>query len=237
MTQVIAEAGVAHQGSLEKACALVRHAVDAGADAVKFQAYEADEFPWKNHATTDTLRRCQLKPEDFGVLAAYCAHLGIEFLCTPFQAKWVPLLDALKVKRFKASSQSVDNAALLAAIRATSKPLIISNGMCTESELRDAVAPWGRNATILSCVSKYPTEETDIDLTAMTRLLVEFPDCDIGWSDHTRGMFACVAAAKMGAAVVEKHMTLGDSNEPDACCSLDPAALKHMVSQIRVVTR
>lgn len=234
---IIAEAGVAHQGSLEKACELARHAHAAGADAVKFQAYTTYDFVAKSRATYETLERCHLAPSAYAVISSYCAHLGIEFLCTPFQPRWVDVLQKLGVKRWKISSQSVIDSELLCAVAATNKPVIISNGIHPASISR-ALALIGRNDihTILSCVSKYPTEEEDVDISSMDLLSAEYPVCDIGWSDHTRGMFACLAAAQAGATVIEKHFGLGDANEPDACCSLTPSGLAHMVKQIRAVT-
>jgi N,N'-diacetyllegionaminate synthase len=258
---IIAEAGVNHNGSIERALALVDVAADAGADAVKFQTFRADDvvLPGTEKASyqkTQTglgdqhsmIKALELSEADHERIAAHCRDREIEFMSTPFDFWSADLLVRLGIRRVKIPSGELTNRPFIEYLARNDLPIILSTGMARLEEVTDAVSwiaqtrkemgfsqPLAKLLTILHCTSNYPAAFEDVNLRAMTTLAdtLEFP---VGYSDHTLGIEIAIAAVAMGANVIEKHFTLNRSLPgPDHQASLDPAQLKALVAGIRHV--
>jgi len=251
-TLIIAEAGVNHNGDLAIAKRLIDAAAGAGADVVKFQTFSADRMVTRDAAKADyqkrsgrdesqhaMLRRLELTPEMHEALIAHCRSRDIEFLSTPFDAESVELLADLGIGRFKIASGELTNLPLLRSIGARRGEVIVSTGMATLDDIRNALAvleqagtPRSR-VTVLHCNTEYPSPMADVNLLAMATIR-ETLAVRVGYSDHTLGIEVAVAAVALGASVIEKHFTL-DRNQlgPDHRASLEPAELKAMVEAIR----
>lgn len=319
---IIAEAGVNHNGDMDRALALVDAAADAGADAVKFQTFKAERLvagdaPKADYQKRQTdaaetqlemLRKLELDVPAHERLLAHCRERGIEFLSTPFDLESVDLLKALGVHRFKVPSGEITNLPLLERIAATGKPVLLSTGMSTLGDIEAALGilergwlehgwlecgdlphpgaapgdageggawgrqPWGRPAwggpstesavaapdasdptspvdtaykacavrghvTVLHCNTQYPTPFADVNLRAMQTIRHAFPGVAVGFSDHTPGIAIPLAAAALGAVVIEKHFTLDRTLPgPDHAASLEPDELRAMVDGIRAIS-
>lgn len=279
---IIAEAGVNHNGSMELALALVDAAAEAGADAVKFQTFQASRLVSRTArkaayqvATTGAddsqfamLERLELDRDAHATLIAHCRARGIQFLSTPFDVESVALLAGeFDLPRLKVPSGEITNAPLLLAMARTGKPIIVSTGMCTLGEIEDALgvlafgytaapdappslaafrvafasdAGWRalvERVVVLHCTTEYPAPLDEVNLRAM-RVIGEAFGLPVGYSDHTEGIAIPVAAAALGAVLIEKHFTLDRSLPgPDHRASLEPAELTAMVRGIRDVAR
>jgi N-acetylneuraminate synthase len=257
---VIAEAGVNHNGSLDLAERLVDAAVEAGADAVKFQTFRAEELVSKyapkaayqrrttGEAETQLamVKKLELDDRSHERVFEHCAKAGIEFLSTPFDPVSVDALVRLGVRRLKVPSGEITNPLLLRAVARTGLPLIISTGMSTLEDVARALdviasatpsgAPAARDRlTLLHCTTEYPAPLAEVNLRAMTAMSNAF-GLRVGYSDHTRGTTIPIAAAALGACIVEKHFTLDRSMPgPDHAASLEPGELRDMVRAIRDV--
>ncbi|HEY0366982.1 MAG TPA: N-acetylneuraminate synthase [Pyrinomonadaceae bacterium] len=250
---VIAEAGVNHNGDLKVARALIDVAVEARADAVKFQTFRADRLATADapkaeyqlrttgneEAQFEMLRRLELSADAHRELQSYCHERGMIFLSTPFDEEAVDLLDELGVPAFKISSGDLTNSPLLEYVASKGKPVILSTGMSELSELIEAVS--GLNTAgcetpiLLHCVSNYPADPAEVNLRAMQTMRAAF-DVPVGFSDHTEGMDISLAAVALGACVIEKHFTLDRTLPgPDHRASLEPAELRELVRSIRRV--
>jgi N,N'-diacetyllegionaminate synthase len=227
---IIAEAGINHCGSLDRALKMVEVAADAGANVIKFQSFTADKLGYDEKLTA-FLKGVELSKDDHHKLKLKADKCKIEFMSTPFSAEWVDFLVRLGVKRLKISSGKVKDKAFVDYARATDLPLIISNGMCTPEELAAITTP---RMTVLYCVSQYPTPLHKVDFRKMMALKNNY--YNYGFSDHTQGIAASVIAAASGAAVIEKHFTLDRRLAgPDQICSIEPDELKQMVLEIRQI--
>jgi N,N'-diacetyllegionaminate synthase len=252
---VIAEAGVNHNGDLALALALCDAAKQAGADAVKFQTFRAEDLvvpgaptaEYQSRQTGDRdqfamLQRLELSETQHAQIKAHCDAIGIEFFSTPFSVDAVEMLLRLGVKRFKLSSGELTHRTLVERTAATQVPLLVSTGMATMEEIAEALA-WVRSSrgnlndvVVLHCTSAYPATDDTLNLTAMHQMRREL-GVPIGYSDHSQGIEAPLAAVALGASVIEKHLTL-DNNMPgpDHCASLEPAGFARMVRGIRRVS-
>lgn len=255
---LIAEAGVNHNGQLDLALQLVDAAHAAGADAVKFQTFRAEDLAlpgtataaYQQGATGETdqftmLRKLELSAEQHQIIAAHCARIGIEFMSTPFSEEAVDLLVSLGVRRLKLSSGEIVNRPLLDRAAATGLPLILSTGMATLAEVQQAVgwvqAAWaqrtpesvGAPLTLLQCTSAYPAPDDALNLRAIATLR-EATGLPTGYSDHSLGNAAALAAVALGACVVEKHITLDRTLPgPDHRASSEPPEFAALVRDIR----
>jgi len=276
---VIAEAGVNHNGSLEMALKLVDAAKQAGADAVKFQSFKTDQLVSRSAQKADyqkaqtapaesqheMLCRLELGEEAHQRLIDHCREVNIDFLSSPFDLQsLVMLVERFDLPLLKLGSGELTNAPLLLAVAQSNRPLILSTGMATLEEVKEAlgVLAFGylnqqgvpsqtlfaeayesgngqvllrKNVTLLHCTTEYPAPYTDINLKAMDSLRNEF-DLPVGYSDHSEGLAITLAAVARGACVIEKHFTL-DRNllGPDHKASLEPDGLKLMVEGIRQI--
>lgn len=250
---IIAEAGVNHNGDIDIAKRLVEVASAAGADAVKFQSFVADELvsncapkaDYQMQTTTsdesqlEMLQRLELSKTAHFRLRDYCHKQGILFLSTPFDAPSVELLQELEVPAFKVASPDLTNPVLLKHIAGTGKPMFVSTGMSYLEEVSDAVATirqtGNEQIVLLHCVSNYPAAASDVNLRAIESMSETF-DVPVGYSDHTLGLAVPLAATALGACVIEKHFTLDKSmTGPDHLASLAPKEMESMVRGIRTV--
>jgi N-acetylneuraminate synthase len=253
---IIAEAGVNHNGRLDLALRLVDAAKAAGADAVKFQTFRAEDLAlpgaataaYQHSATGQTdqmamLRALELDEAQHAAIAAHCAAVGIEFMSTPFSESAVDLLVRLGVRRLKISSGEIVNRPLLDRAAATGLPLILSTGMATLDEVQQAISwvrqGWSARAlpepplAVLHCTSAYPAPDDALNLRAIVTLRAA-TGLPVGYSDHSLGRVAALAAVALGAQVVEKHLTLDRRLAgPDHAASSEPEEFAALVRDIR----
>lgn len=275
---VIAEAGVNHNGDEGLARDLVKAAADAGADAVKFQAFRATDLVGKlapkasyqlastdrNESQHQMLHRLELSQNAFSKLYAYCSKLGIEFLASPFDPANATFLSKLGVSSLKLGSGEITNAQLLMTAGRTKLPIMLSTGMSSLADIEAALGVLAfayiqpdsppcvaafrqayeseaarkvlaKRVVLLHCTTEYPAPMAEVNLKAIDTLRSAF-GLPVGYSDHTAGIVVPIAAAALGATVIEKHLTL-DRNlpGPDHQASLDPIEFTSMVAGIRTV--
>lgn len=260
-TIIIAEAGVNHNGNLEMAREMVRKAKEAGADYVKFQTAVPElvisTYAPKAEYQKDTtgsgesqLEMCKaihLPLTDYAGLKALCDEIGIGFMSTPFDLVSIDLLNSLGQDYFKVPSGEITNLPYLRKIAAAGRPVILSCGMSTLDEIEDAILVLTgehpkypsvsslkrKDIIVLHCNTQYPTPYRDVNLRAMLEIRDRL-GVRVGYSDHTQGIEVSLAAAALGAEVVEKHFTLSRSLPgPDHRASIEPHELRLLVSCIR----
>lgn len=254
---IIAEAGVNHNGDIDLAKKLIQVAVNAGADAIKFQTFKAGllttsqapkadyqkKTSGSDQSQQDMLSALELSENDHIELIKYAGEKGILFLSTPFDHHSIDLLDKLGLEIFKIGSGDLTNIPYLRHIGGLGKRVILSTGMSVMDEVQVALntlveAGTSINKiTLLHANTAYPTEYKDVNLLAMKTIANEF-DVSVGYSDHTPGIEVPVAAVALGAEIIEKHVTLDRSMKgPDHKASLEPAELTEMVKAIRNVEK
>ncbi len=249
---IIAEAGVNHNGSLANAKKLVDAAKEAGADAVKFQAFNTEELATKDAEKAsyqdandprhknqfEMLKSLELQADEFRELAAYCKSKGILFLCTPFDIKSVDLLESLNVPAYKIPSGEITNVPYLRYIAKKKKPMLISTGMANMDEVKRVLSiiyeQGNKQVALFQCVTSYPAPPGLLNLKAMETMQKEFK-VPVGFSDHSKGIVADIVATALGACMIEKHFTLDKTMKgPDHKASLEPDELKEMIESIRL---
>lgn len=252
---IIAEAGVNHNGNLELAYQMVEAAARSGADIVKFQTFQPEcvvsKFAEKasyQKATTgatetqlDMVRKLFLPLETFDKLRIRCEECGIGFMSTPFDLGSIDALKTLKMPFWKIPSGEITNLPYLIKIASLREKVILSTGMCRMEEIEKALEilkSYGTSdITLLHCTTEYPAPYEEVNLLAMESMRKTF-DLPIGYSDHTEGTEIPVAAAALGAVVIEKHFTLSKEMEgPDHKASLTPEELRQMVQSVRKIER
>lgn len=251
---IIAEAGVNHNGSMENAFRLVDAAADAGVDYIKFQTFKAEklvsgsakkaDYQIQNTRNSEEtqlqmLQKLELSQEQHAQLIAYCRKKNIQFFSTAFDLDSLEYLYEVGLKMVKIPSGEITNLPYLRKAACLFRQVILSTGMTTISEIKDAVSVFTdagipkENITILHCNTEYPTPMDDVNLKAMLHIQEVFAT-EVGYSDHTLGIEVPIAAVALGASIVEKHFTLDKKmNGPDHSASLEPDELKAMVSAIR----
>lgn len=251
MIRIIAEAGVNHNGSLETAKKLALAAREAGADIVKYQTFQPEklvtetaqkagyqkETTGAGESQLEMLKKLALSYDEFRELKAYCEEIGIEFLSTAFDLESVAFLHELGCGIWKIPSGEITNLPYLRKIASYHEEVILSTGMATMEEIREAMdalkAGGAGKITLLHCTTAYPAPFDQINLRAMLTLGETF-GVPIGYSDHSRGISVACAAAALGATVLEKHFTLDRNMEgPDHKASLEPGELKEMTESVR----
>ena len=253
-TLIIAEAGVNHNGSLVLAKRLIDKAAEAGADIVKFQTFKASKLATKaarkaayqranfqehDDSQYGMLKKLELNEEMHLELMAYCKQCGISFLSTGFDEDSIDLLDKLDMPFYKIPSGEITNKPYLQHIAKKGKPVVMSTGMSTIDDIREALnvlTDTGLDLSkiaVLHCNTEYPTPMEDVNLLAMHHIGDTF-GVKVGYSDHTKGIEVPIAAVALGAEIIEKHFTLDRKMEgPDHKASLEPDELKAMVQAIR----
>lgn len=251
--KIIAEVGVNHNGNLEIAQRLIRIAAKAGADYVKFQTFRAErvvtasakkaDYQNKNTGSNESqlemIKSLELSDDDHLALLQCCKYNGIKFLSTGFDLASLDYLNQLGLDFFKIPSGEITNLPFLRKVASYNKPIVMSTGMSTMSEVREATEALFAggvsrdNLTILHCNTEYPTPYKDVNLKAMVKMGAEL-DVHFGYSDHTMGIEVALAAVAMGAKVIEKHITLDRNMKgPDHKASIEPDELVNMISGIR----
>ena len=252
---VIAEAGVNHNGDLTLARKLIDVAIEAKADAVKFQTFKAErlvcvsakkanyqlETTNPQESQLDMLRKLELTKQQHIELIAYCKEKNILFLSTPFDEESADLLHELNVPLFKIPSGEITNIPFLKHIAKKGKPMIVSTGMSCLAEVEKAIEAIegedNKAICLLHCVSNYPAKAEDVNLKAISTLLAAF-SYPTGYSDHTLGIEIALAACARGACVIEKHFTLDKRMPgPDHRSSLEPKELKALIAGIRLIEK
>jgi N,N'-diacetyllegionaminate synthase len=250
---IIAEAGINHNGSIELAKKLIDVAVEAGADAVKFQTFKADKLVSKRAQKADyqkqttsldetqyeMIKKLELDENGHRVLISYCKDKEIIFLSTPFDHDSIDLLNSFQMAIFKIPSGEITNLPYLRHIGSLGKEVILSTGMANLNEVQDALevlikaGTSKEKITVLHATTEYPCPIGEVNLRAMQTIKAAF-GVKVGYSDHTQGIEVPIAAVAMGACVIEKHFTLDCTMEgPDHKASLEPEKLKAMVQSIR----
>jgi len=250
---VIAELGVNHDGSVDRALALVDAAATAGADAIKLQLFRADLLMSKaaklaayqtaagEHDPVEMLRRLELSIDQMAPIVARAHARGLHAIVTVFTASLIPDSLSLPWDAYKTASPDIVHQPLLSALAATGKPIIISTGASTLDEVRRAVH-WLTSAhdrlAILQCVSSYPTPQCDAAFDGIAALAAAFPTLPIGYSDHLASTISGAQCVIMGAALLEKHFTYNrDAPGPDHAASLDAPALADYITLARIAAR
>lgn len=248
---IIAEAGVNHNGSLEMALQLVDKAVEIGADCVKFQTFKAEqivtatspkasyqlEVTDRQESQFEMLKKLELDREAFKTIKDYCDKKGIRFLSTPYNPEDADLLHSIGVDGFKIASGQLVETPFLEYVAKFGRQMIISTGMATMEEVREAVqairAAGNDNIIVLQCNTDYPSKISDTNIRAMLTMRDELK-VRVGYSDHVPNNYACYAAVALGAEVIEKHFTL-DNNlpGPDHSSSLEPEAFRELIDGVR----
>lgn len=238
MTYIIAEIGVNHAGSQAIARKLIDEAIEAGADAVKFQTFSAERLEPEGPRRR-MLSGLEFTKQTWFGLCEYAGSKNIEFLSTPFSVEDLYFLETLGLDRIKISSGSLGDEKLLKEAARNNHQLIISTGMSDIKRIKQAIEWTGRRMgeriTLLHCTSSYPTPVKEVNLRAMMTLRSHF-SCPVGLSDHTTSINVPIAASALGAIIIEKHITLSrDMGGPDHHASLEPHEFKQMVQGIREV--
>lgn len=252
---IIAEAGDNHNGSLELAFQLVDKAAEAGADCVKFQTFVTEEVISKraekaeyqkestgsDESQYEMVKKLELTFDNFRQLQQYAKEKGLMFLSTPFDIPSVDFLESIHVPYFKIPSGEITNLPYLIRIAQTGRDIILSTGMAQMDEIESAVTILKEHGaggiSLLHCNTEYPTPMEDVNLRAMLTLKEKF-GVRVGYSDHTKGIEVPIAAAALGAEIIEKHFTLDHNMEgPDHKASLEPDELKAMVEGIRNIEK
>lgn len=251
---IIAEAGVNHNGDINNAFKLIDAAVDAGVDYVKFQTFKSENLVSKtaikadyqientkksNETQLEMLKALELSYEQHYQLIHYCKQKNIQFFSTAFDLESLLKLKQIGLDTVKIPSGEITNLPYLRLAAQLFSRVILSTGMSTVEDIRGAVEVFIKsgisknNITILHCNTEYPTPMQDVNLKAMLDIQREF-GTDVGYSDHTLGIEVPIAAAALGARIIEKHFTI-DRNMPgpDHKASLEPEELKKMVKCIR----
>ncbi|WP_415902798.1 N-acetylneuraminate synthase family protein [Neptuniibacter sp. QD29_5] len=250
---LIAEIGVNHDGSFERAKSLIDLAQASGANAVKFQSFSAKDLA--RHDTPkveyqiettgaetshyEMLTSLELNAEEELGLLEYCNRIGIDFISTPYSVAAVESLDNMGVKQFKVASADIIDIPLLEAISVTGKPVILALGMASLGEIENALACFSNyhpsDVVLLHCVSNYPCSDESLNLQVIRTLQATFPH-PVGFSDHSLGTLAGCVSVSLGAKVIEKHFT-SDSTlpGPDHRASSEPDEFRELVNNVRRV--
>ncbi len=247
---IVAEAGVNHNGKIKIAKQLVDDAVASGVDAVKFQTFKSEMLTTKqanlaeyqkdqikeHESQFDMIKQLELSYDSFVELKEYCDKKGILFLSTPHSSDAVDFLDPI-MPAFKIGSGDLTNLPFLRMVASRGKPIFLSTGMANLQEVREAVQAIqevGKSELLLlHCLTNYPADIRDSNLRAIRTMKSEF-NLPVGFSDHTMGIAASIAAVALGACMIEKHFTTNRNLPgPDHKASLEPEQLTELVETIR----
>lgn len=246
---ITGEIGINHNGDLDKALALVDAAADAGCDAVKFQKRTPEictprdqwdierDTPWGRMTYIDYRHRVEFGEDEYQAIDAHCRERGIDWFASPWDTEAVAFLEKFDVPAHKVASASLTDDVLLRELRATGRTVILSTGMSTPAQIRHAVEVLG-SANILLChaTSTYPAVADELNLRVIHTLQAEYPNVPIGYSGHETGLQTTLAAVALGAAFVERHITLDRAMwGSDQAASVEPGGLTRLVRDIRTI--
>ena len=248
---IIAEIGQAHEGSLGIAHSYIDALKDTGVTAVKFQTHIAEaesspaepfrvKFSYEDETRMDYWRRMEFTPEQWQGLKVHCDEAGLEFISSPFSNAAVDLLEGIGVKRYKIGSGEVSNYLMLEKIARTGKPILLSSGMSSFDELQQTISflkEFGNELKLFQCTTAYPTQPEDWGLNVITELKKRFA-LPVGFSDHSGDVYACLAAASLGAELFEFHVVFDKKMfGPDAPASLTINQVKKLTEGLRQTKR
>ncbi|MFC4514008.1 MULTISPECIES: N-acetylneuraminate synthase family protein [Streptomyces] len=246
---VTGEIGINHNGDLATALALVDAAADAGCDAVKFQKRTPEictprdqwdverDTPWGRMTYIEYRHRVEFGEDEYRAIDEHCARRGIAWFASPWDAESVAFLEKFDVPAHKVASASLTDDELLRALRATGRTVVLSTGMSTPRQIRHAVEVLGSdNIVLCHATSTYPAKAAELNLRVINTLMAEYPNVPIGYSGHETGLQTTLAAVALGAAFVERHITLDRAMwGSDQAASVEPGGLSRLVRDIRVV--
>jgi|SaaInlV_165m_DNA_3_1040750.scaffolds.fasta_scaffold20490_2 N,N'-diacetyllegionaminate synthase len=240
---LIAEIGINHNGDLNKAIDLIKAAKESGADTAKLQTYVTEKRVTKDNPVYDILKKCELSFKDHKELFDFAKSINFKIFSTAFDDDSIYLLEELNTPAYKIASFDSVNKKLISKIEQTNKPVIMSTGMTTKSELDEALNIISKNRTketelaIMHCVSSYPLKEDEANLATINYLKSFFPG-PVGFSDHSLTDTLIKYSVASGSTIIEKHFTLSREDEgPDHKLSADPKMLKEIVSQIKNIKK
>jgi len=240
-TYIIAEIGINHGGDISLAKKIIDSVARTGADAVKFQTYLTEKRVSKDSPIFDILKKCELPFEAFKELQAYSNKLNLDFFSTPFDSESVEYLESINIDLYKIASFDIGNMDLLEKVAKTNKPIIMSVGMSNIDEISSAyncIKKYNNKIALLHCVSSYPTDESDSNISAIFNLKESFKDCIIGQSDHTNDIDVPAYSVSAGAQILEKHFKIDESMEcVDSPVSITELQLKNLVLQTRRIEK
>jgi N-acetylneuraminate synthase len=248
-TYIIAEIGINHNGSLDIAKKLIDEAAAAGCSAVKFQKRTPElcvprdqwdierDTPWGRMTYMEYRHKVEFSFVEFVEINRHCRERGIDWFASCWDELSVDFIEQFDPPIYKAASASLTDHALLAKMKATGKPLIISTGMSTMKEIMEAVEAIGTdNLLIAHSTSAYPCPLEELNLRMIHTLQALFPNTPIGYSGHETGLATTVAAVAMGACFVERHFTLDRAMwGSDQAASVEPTGMHRLVKDIRAI--
>ncbi|MEM9823699.1 MAG: N-acetylneuraminate synthase family protein [Bacteroidota bacterium] len=249
-TFIIAEIGQAHDGSLGILHSYIDAVATTGVDAIKFQTHIAEaesstfepfrvNFSFEDASRFDYWKRMSFSKEQWVGIKEHCEEKGLEFLSSPFSQAAVDLLEEIGVKRYKIGSGEVNNFLMLEKIARTGKPIILSSGMSSFSELDASVQflqPFGNELSILQCTTSYPTPAERIGLNVISELIERYPGIRIGLSEHTSKIYTGIAAVALGARLLEFHAVFDRRIfGPDATSSMTIDEIQQLVEGVRFI--
>ena len=244
---IIAEIAQAHEGSLGIAHSYIDSLATCGLDAIKFQTHIAEaesseyemfrvNFSYEDKTRLDYWKRMEFTSEQWRGLAQHCNEKGVEFMSSPFSCTAVDLLESLNIKRYKIGSGELQNYLMLEKIARTGKPIILSSGMSNWQELDETIhfiKPFGNDLSLLQCTTAYPTVAGQWGLDQIVEMKKRY-GLTTGFSDHSGKSFVCIAAAAMGAEILEFHVVFDKQMfGPDAKASLTIDEVRYLVQSIR----
>lgn len=242
---IIAEINSSHNGSIETAKEMIIKAKECGCSCVKFQSWSAESLYSRSYYKDNSIaerivKKFSMSGEELRGLARYCKEVGISFSSTPYSPKEVDELLECNAPYIKIASMDINNDSFLRYIGKTGAPVILSTGMAEIEEIRKAVntikKSGNKNLALLHCISIYPAEASTIHLNNILMLRHEFPECPIGFSDHTLGTEIASAATALGAAIIEKHFTLDKTKMGmDNNMAIEPVEMAQLVRNCRNV--
>ena len=239
-TYVIAEIGINHGGDIDLAKQMIDSVSRTGADAVKFQTYLTEKRVSKESPIFDILKKCELPFEAFRELQSYSKKLNLDFFSTPFDTESVEYLESINIDLYKIASFDIVNKLLLRKVASLEKPVIMSTGMSNLQEINSAykiLKEKTNNIALLHCISSYPTEENDANLSVIYKLKESF-DCVIGHSDHTNDIKVPLLAVAAGAQIIEKHFRIDDNMDCiDGPVSISEKKLTKLVAGVREIEK
>jgi N,N'-diacetyllegionaminate synthase len=248
---LIAEIAQAHDGSLGIAHSYIDALANSGIDAVKFQTHIAEaesssfepfrvKFSYEDDTRFDYWKRMEFTEAQWLGLKQHCDEVGLEFISSPFSNAAVDLLERVGVRRYKVGSGEVTNYLLLEKIARTKKPVILSSGMSSLKEIETAInflKSKNIDISVLQCTTAYPTKPEEWGLTTL-KIFAEKFDCPVGFSDHSGNIYACLAAAALGARILEFHVVFDKQMfGPDAKSSLTIDQVKQLVRGVREIEK
>jgi N-acetylneuraminate synthase len=247
-TYIVAEIGINHNGSLDIAKRLINAAVENGCDAVKFQKRTPElsvppdqrdkmrQTPWGYISYMEYRYKVEFGLEDYREIDRYCKESGIAWFASCWDEQAVDFMEQFEPPCYKIASASLTDNVLLRRLKDTHRPLILSTGMSTMDQIKEAVNFLGlENLVITHATSTYPCVPEELNLRMITTLRETFP-CPVGYSGHEVGLPTTVAAVALGACMVERHITLDRAMwGSDQAASVEPQGIERLVKYIRVV--